>query len=138
MAIMIKEGTVLANNNGKLTVSVARSEACGACASKESCGQKEESIIEVYSADDLKKGDKVLLETNSSDVTKYSIYVYILPVAMMIIGALVPNLFLKNSGIDLNLITLISVILFMLLSFVIVKHIDSNLKNDNVMKVRKI
>ena len=138
MPMMIKEGTVLDNKNGKLTVSVARSEACGSCAAKGSCGQKEESIIEVFSADDLKKGDKILLETNSSDVTKYSIYVYILPVAMMVVGALLPNLFLKNTSMDLNLLTLISVILFMLLSFVIVKNIDSNLKNDNVMKVRKI
>lgn len=138
MPMMIKEGTVIDNNNGKLTVSVAKSEACGACAAKESCGQKQESIIEVYSSDDIKKGDTILLETNSSDVTKYSIYVYILPVAMMVVGALLPNLLFKNTSMDLNLITLISVILFMLISFVIVKKIDSSLKNNNVMKVRKI
>ena len=138
MAMMIKEGTVLENNNGKLKVSVARNEACGACAAKGSCGQKEETIIEIFSADDIKKGDKIILETNSSDITKYSMYVYILPVIMIIIGALLPKLLLKGTGMDLNLLTLISIVLFMTLSFIIVKTIDNKIKNDNVMKVRKI
>ena len=34
MATMIKEGTVLENKNGNLTVSIPRNEACGACAAK--------------------------------------------------------------------------------------------------------
>ena len=138
MATMIKEGKVLENNNGNLIVSIARNEACGACAAKGSCGQKDETIIEVHSSDDLKKGDKVILESNSSDITKYSIYVYILPVGMIILGAVLPNLLLKNKGLDLNLITLLSIILFMTLSFIIVKSIDKKIKNDNVMKIRKI
>jgi positive regulator of sigma E, rseC/mucC len=138
MAMMIKQGTVLDNNNGKLTISVGRTEACGACASKESCGQKDETIIEAYSSDDINTGDKVILESRSQDITKYSIYVYVLPVALIVIGAALPNLLFKNSSIDVNLLTLISILVFFAISFVIVKKIDSKLKNNNVMKVRKI
>jgi|GEM_PF-1140005 positive regulator of sigma E, rseC/mucC len=138
MAMMIKQGTVLDNNNGKLTISVGRTEACGACASKDTCGQKDETIIEAYSSDDINTGDKVILESRSQDITKYSIYVYVLPVALIVIGAALPNLLFKNSSIDVNLLTLISILVFFAISFVIVKKIDSKLKNNNVMKVRKI
>ncbi|WP_394018217.1 SoxR reducing system RseC family protein [Anaerococcus cruorum] len=138
MTTMIKQGTVLENKNGHLTVSVARNEACGSCAAKGSCGQKEETIIELFSPDDIKVGDKVMLETRSSDITKYSMYVYVLPVVMMVVGAIIPNLFLKNSGYDINLLTLISIIVFFAISFMIIKGIDKKLANDNVMKVRKL
>lgn len=138
MAMMIKQGTVLDNNNGKLTISVGRTEACGACALKDTCGQKDETIIEAYSSDDINTGDKVILESRSQDITKYSIYVYVLPVALIVIGAALPNLLFKNSSIDVNLLTLISILVFFAISFVIAKKIDSKLKNNNVMKVRKI
>lgn len=137
MSNLVKEGTVLSNTNGKLQVSVPRNEACGACAAKGSCGQKGETIIEVFSHEDINVGDKVLLESKSKDITKYSIYVYILPVFMMIIGAVLPNIFLKDSAIDLNLLTLISIAIFLLISFLIVKNIDRNMKDDTVLKVRK-
>ena len=101
-------------------------------------GQKSETIIEIFSADDIKKGDRILLESKSSDITKYSMYVYILPVVLMILGALLPNLLLKDKGLDLNLLTLLSIVIFMALSFFIVKGIDRKIKDNNVMKVRKI
>ncbi|MBM0045738.1 SoxR reducing system RseC family protein [Anaerococcus sp. mt242] len=138
MTTMIKEGTVLENKNGHLTVSVARNEACGACAAKGSCGQKEDTLIELFSSDDIKVGDKVILETRSSDITKYSMYVYVLPVVMIVIGAILPNLFLKNTGYDINLLTLLSIIIFFAISFIIIKGIDKNLANNSVMKVRRI
>ncbi|WP_297281131.1 SoxR reducing system RseC family protein [uncultured Anaerococcus sp.] len=138
MTTMIKEGTVLKNNNGKLTISVARSEACGACAAKETCGKKEETIIEVFSADNISSGDKVLLESKSQDITKYSIYVYVFPVVMIVLGALLANTFFKNSGVDVNLITLLSILVFFAISIAVVKTIDNRLKNKSVMKVRKI
>ena len=138
MTTMIKEGTVLENKNGHLTVSVARNEACGSCAAKGSCGQKEDTLIELFSSDDIKVGDKVILETRSSDITKYSMYVYVLPVVMIVIGAILPNLFLKNTGYDINLLTLLSIIIFFAISFIIIKGIDKNLANNSVMKVRRI
>lgn len=138
MTMMIKHGTVLENKNGNLLVSVTRNEACGSCAAKGSCGQKEETIIELFSPDDIEVGDKVILESRTSDITKYSMYVYVLPVVMMVIGAVLPNVFLKNSGYDVNLLTLLSIIIFFAISFLIIKAIDKNLASDNVMKVRKI
>lgn len=137
MSNLVKEGTVISNTKGKLQVSVPRNEACGACAAKGSCGQKGETIIEVFSHDDINVGDKVILESKSKDITKYSIYVYILPVFMMILGAVLPNIFLKDSAIDLNLLTLLSIAIFLLISFLIVKNIDRNMKDNTVLKVRK-
>ncbi|MDU2598471.1 SoxR reducing system RseC family protein [Anaerococcus sp.] len=138
MTQMIKLGKVLENNNGHLVVSVARNEACGSCAAKGTCGKKEETIIEVYSTEDVKVGDNIIIESRSSDITKYSIYVYVLPVVMMVIGAVLPSILFKNTGYDINLITLLSVIVFFAISFIIIKAIDKNLAHQNVMKVRKV
>lgn len=138
MALMTKQGVVLSNNNGNLKVMVERNEACGACASKESCTQRQDTIIEVYSTEDFSSGDRILLTSDSADITKFSLYVYVLPVLMMILGAALPNIFLKNTSYDINLITLISALAFLFISFAIAKSLDNKLKGQNVMRVRKI
>lgn len=138
MALMIKQGVVLENNNGKLQVMVERMEACGSCASKESCGQRQDTIIELYSTEDFQKGDRIILTSDSRDITKFSMYVYVFPVIMMILGAALPQIFFKNTTYDLNLITLFSVILFIVISFIVIKGIDKKIRSENVMRVRKI
>lgn len=57
---------------------------------------------------------------------------------MILIGAVLPNVFLKNTSIDMNLLTLLSVIVFLSISLVFVKRLDNKVKNRNIMKVRKI
>ena len=138
MALMIKQGQVLENNNGHLQVMIERMEACWSCAIKESCSQSEETIVELYSTDDLKKGDKVILTSDSKDITKFSMLVYVFPVIMMVIGAAIPQLFLQNSNLDINLLSLLFVLGFLAISFAIVKGVDKKIKDETVMKVRKI
>lgn len=138
MTMMIKMGTVVENNNGNLVVKVGRQEACGSCAIKDSCGQKEDTFINVQSSEDISKGDRVLVQSDSSDITKYSIYVYILPVVMMVVGAIIPNVFMKNASMDINTLTLLFVGAFLLVSLMIVKALDGRIKDQNVVKVRKV
>lgn len=138
MALMTKQGIVLSNDNGNVKVMIQRNEACGSCASKDSCTQKQDTIVEVYSTEDISTGDRIVLTTNSSDITKFSLYVYVLPVLMMILGAAVPNILLKNTTYDMNLLTLISSIIFLLISYLIAKGLDKKVRGQNVMRVRKV
>ena len=138
MTTMTKEGVVVENNKGNLLVSVMRNEACGSCAANGTCGQKKETLIKIFCPDDIKVGDKVKLESKASDINKYSIYVYIFPVIMMVLGAFLANLFFKNTNYDLNLMTLLFVTIFLLISFLLVKKLDSKIKSKEIMKVRKI
>lgn len=137
MTMMIKTGTVVSNDNGNLLIKVAKQEACGACAVKDSCGQKEDTMINVRSSEDIKPGDTVIVQSNSADVTKYSLYVYILPVVMMIIGAVIPNVFLKNTSMDINTLTLLFIGVFLVISFGIIKAIEGKVQDQNIVKVRK-
>lgn len=133
-----KEGIVLDNNKGHLTVQIFRNGACGSCSASGSCAESKTTEIELFTHENIKKGDRVMIEGSSSDVTKLTAIVYIFPVVMILIGAILPNIFLKNTGIDLNLLTLLSVLVFLLISLVFVKGLDSKVKDRNVMKVRKI
>ncbi|MDY2927172.1 SoxR reducing system RseC family protein [Anaerococcus sp.] len=132
-----KEGIVIDNNKGNLKVQIFRNGACGACAAKGSCAEKKTTEIELFSHEDLKKGDRVIIEGSSSEVSKLTATVYIVPVAMMLVGALIPNIFLKNTAMDINLLTLLSVVIFFAISMIFIKKLDKNVKNKNMMRVRK-
>ncbi|MDU2585072.1 MAG: SoxR reducing system RseC family protein [Anaerococcus prevotii] len=132
-----KEGIVIDNNKGNLKVQIFRNGACGACAAKGSCAEKKTTEIELFSYEDLKKGDRVIIEGSSSEVSKLTATVYIVPVAMMLVGALIPNIFLKNTTMDINLLTLLSVVIFFAISMIFIKKLDKNVKNKNMMRVRK-
>lgn len=133
-----KEGIVLDNNKGHLTIQIFRNGACGSCSASGSCAESKTTEIELFTHENIKKGDRVMIEGSSNDVTKLTAVVYIFPVVMILVGAILPNVFLKNTGIDLNLLTLISVLVFLLISLVFVKGLDSKVKDRNIMKVRKI
>lgn len=133
-----KEGIVIDNNKGNLKVQIFRNGACGACAAKGSCAEKKTTEIELFSYEDLKKGDRVIIEGSSSEVSKLTATVYIVPVVMMLIGALIPNIFLKNASMDINLLTLISVAIFFAISIIFMKKLDKKVKNKNMMRVRKV
>lgn len=132
-----KEGIVIDNNKGNLKVQIFRNGACGACAAKGSCAEKKTTEIELFSYEDLKKGDRVIIEGSSSEVSKLTATVYIVPVVMMLMGALIPNIFLKNTSMDINLLTLISVAIFFAISILFMKKLDKNVKNKNMMRVKK-
>lgn len=132
-----KEGIVLENDKGNLTVQIFRNGACGACAAKGSCAEKKTTEIQVFSYEDIKKGDKVIIEGSSNEVTKLTAVVYIFPVIMMLIGAIIPNVFLKNTRLDLNLLTLIFVVIFLVISIYFIKKLDKKVKDKNLMRVRK-
>lgn len=134
---MTKEGMVLENNNGKLKIQVDRTGACGSCAAASSCVEKKSSIIEVFSADNIHEGDKVILESDADKINKLSALVYIFPAIMLLVGIAAPHYFLKNSNLDTNLVTLFSVIIMLALSVIIIRNFDKKVCKEKLMTVRK-
>ena len=135
---MTKEGLVLENNNGNLKIKVDRNSACGSCAASGSCAERKTTIIEIFSADNINKGDKVILESDAEEINKISALVYIIPVILVMIGALAPSFLLKDTGYDINLISLGSVIFMLALSVLYIKRLDKGAKKEKLMKVRKV
>ena len=135
---MTKEGLVLENNNGNLKIKVDRNSACGSCAASASCAERKTTIIEVFSADNINKGDKVILESDADEISKISALVYIIPAILVMLGAILPSMLLKNTGYDTNLISLGSVILMLALSILYIKRLDKGSKKEKFIKVRKV
>ncbi|WP_311491952.1 SoxR reducing system RseC family protein [uncultured Anaerococcus sp.] len=135
---MTKEGLVLENNNGNLKIKVDRNSACGSCAASGSCAERKTTIIEIFSADNINKGDKVILESDADEINKISALVYIIPVILVMIGAIAPSFLLKNTGYDTNLISLGSVVFMLALSVLYIKRLDKGAKKEKLMKVRKV
>lgn len=135
---MTKEGLVLENNNGNLKIKVDRNSACGSCAASGSCAERKTTIIEIFSADNINKGDKVILESDADEINKISALVYIIPVILVMIGAIAPSFLLKNTGYDTNIISLGSVVFMLALSVLYIKRLDKGAKKEKLMKVRKV
>lgn len=135
---MTKEGLVLENSNGNLKIKVDRNSACGSCAASASCAERKTTIIEVFSADNINKGDKVILESDADEISKISALVYIIPAILVMLGAILPSMLLKNTGYDTNLISLGSVILMLALSILYIKRLDKGSKKEKLIKVRKV
>lgn len=135
---MTKEGLVLENNNGNLKIKVDRNSACGSCAASGSCAERKTTIIEIFSADNINKGDKVILESDAEEINKISALVYVIPVILVMIGAIAPSFLLKDTGYDINLISLGSVIFMLALSVLYIKRLDKGAKKEKLMKVRKV
>ena len=135
---MTKEGLVLENNKGNLKVMVDRNSACGGCAASGSCAERKTTIVEIFSAENINKGDRVVLESDADKINKISAMVYIIPVVLVMIGALAPSYLLKDSVYDTNLISLGLVILMLGISVLFIKMLDKNSKKDQLMRIRKI
>ena len=135
---MTKEGLVLENNNGNLKIKVDRNSACGSCAASGSCAERKSTVVEIFSADNINKGDKVILESDANEINRISALVYVIPLILVMIGAVAPHYLLKNSGYDTNIISLVAVVVMLALSVLYIKNLDKNAKKEKLMKVKKI
>lgn len=135
---MTKEGLVLENNNGNLKIKVDRNSACGSCAASGSCAERKTTIVEIFSADNINEGDKVILESDADEINRISALVYVIPLILVMIGAVSPHYLLKNSGYDTNIISLVAVVVMLALSVLYIKNLDKNAKKEKLMKVKKI
>lgn len=137
MEIISKKGIVVENNNGNVKVMVQRDSGCGSCSTCGGCEVKP-SYYSTFTNDDLKPGDFVFLDTDAKSVNKVSYFTYLFPVSMMILGAILANTVFSNIGFDENLLTLLFLVAFLLISLLILRIYDKGYKNRNLITIRKI
>ncbi|TJX65665.1 hypothetical protein E8P77_09610 [Soehngenia saccharolytica] len=127
-------------DNGMVELEVQRNAACGDC---KACGNSSESskhIVILKDTINAQPGDKVLLSTESKNILKYTLIVYAIPFAFLIIGmilgyyvALTYNLY------DADIFSFILGMFFLGVSYLILKLIDNKYfkNNDNILKISK-
>ncbi|MDY3005453.1 SoxR reducing system RseC family protein [Anaerococcus sp. AGMB00486] len=137
MEIISKKGIVVENNNGNVKVMIQRDSGCGSCSTCGGCEVKP-SYYTTFTNDDLNPGDFVFLDSDVKTVNKVSYLTYLFPVSMMTIGAILANTVFSNKGFDENLLTLLFIVGFLLISLIILRVYDKRYKNKNLIKIRKI
>jgi sigma-E factor negative regulatory protein RseC len=86
------------DDDGKVIVEVNRSSACAGCHEKSACGVHEEGTLamEIAGQNHLKVGDVVEIEISRGEFYKSLLVVYIAPLVVIILSALIANAITDN------------------------------------------
>lgn len=123
-------------------VEVRRISGCGGGCS--SCGggcDVPNITVSLKNLIQAKEGDYVEIKGKADTIIKYALIVYMIPFAMLILGIILGMALFKSNGIvNYETYGFLSGLIFLGVSFLIVKRIDSSIKkkNENAMEMVKI
>ncbi|HOK62787.1 MAG TPA: SoxR reducing system RseC family protein [Soehngenia sp.] len=127
-------------DNGMIELEIKRNSACGDC---KACGNSSESnkhIIILKDTINAQPGDTVLLSTESKNILKYTLIVYAIPFAFLIIGMILGYYLSSTYNLyDADIFSFILGMLFLAFSYLILRLIDNKYykNNDNILKISK-
>lgn len=128
----MKEQGVVSRVISKNLVEVAfkRTEACEKC---QMCHNLEEGMVGIESVNEMgaKMGDIVEIEIPSGEVVKGSLVVFLVPILLLIFGYLLGALLNEFTGV-------VSAILFLLLSFFVIRWYDRNVQQKEALRAKII
>lgn len=135
-------GLVRSRNNGEIELEIKRTSACGGnCGG---CGSSCDStghIVNLPNRVNAKVGDLVEIKGDSSSLLKYTAFVYIIPLIFLVIGTVLGTVYFGGKNLEHHeLLSLLSGIVFLVLSVLVVRAIDRKVKADGteVLTVTKI
>lgn len=137
MAIVRKKAMVVGKNDENIKLMFYKDQACSSCQSCSGCNMKPHFITVKKAEGDFEIGDNVFVVSNTSKLFKSTITLYLFPVLMLVLGAIVPRLFPVFKSQNMDLITLISIIIFFILSLVIIKIIDGLSASQSGLDIEK-
>ena len=136
---MITENGIVTDVNSSLAwIRTIRSGTCASCSSKDSCGTshhgQKEMVLAVKNTLHVAKGDHVVigLETKSLLVVTFLLYVF--PVLLLIIGALIGNSLAPYFHINPSLLSLVLGILFFGAAFLMLRKKGRSLSTREAYK----
>ncbi len=126
----------------KIELEVRRVSGCGSgcnsCSS--SCEVAPHNII-LPNKLNAKVGDFVEVKGEVGNILKYTFIVYMIPFAAVILGIILGNSYFKNNGYSAyELLSFLTGIIFLALSYFIIKIIDNRIskKNESVISAVRI
>lgn len=130
---MEQVGFVVSINEDMARVVVGRSSACGENCS--SCGSNcniHDVVLEIKNTLGAKTGDYVELKARTSQILKSAIIVYLFPLLAMIAGIVGGINFFESAGYaSYETYGFIVGLLFLGLSYIVLKVVDRKIKKDN-------
>lgn len=133
-------GFVKSITGDKVEVEVTRISGCGEnCGSCSGCDMGHSLLLK--NNINAKVGDKVLITGETKDILKYTILVYIFPLASLILGIVAGSQYLKPRGVENHELFGFGLgIILMAISYFIVRKYDDKLesKDDDAIKITEI
>lgn len=139
---MKQTGHVLNVDKNKVEVEIKRISSCGGGCN--TCGGSCDAssiVVSMENTVDAKVGDYVEINAKPKNIIKYALIVYMIPFFMLIIGiTLGMGLFQYKNINNYETYGLLIGLIFLIISFFIVKRIDRNIekKDDNTMEIIRI
>ena len=114
--------------NGYAKVECVSKSACGSCASADNCGNSAIAKafptrvhqFQVKLTEDVEVGDQVELALNAKNMLQSAVFVYLVPIAMLIIGAALGKL-ITMQGVAGEWIIAVSTLMGLALGFLLVR-----------------
>lgn len=120
--------------NNKIVVEFVRQSACGeSCATcNAKCAESEVEFLEFNNNISAKQGDLVRIKNNEKSILSYKFLVYGLPLLLFMVStSFAYFIFNKYSINSKDLMSLIVGIISLVISFIIIKSVDSKYKKNN-------
>lgn len=135
--MITENGIVTTADKTSAWIRTVRSGACEHCASKNSCGTVQEQkahIIQVNNTLNVTSGDHVVIGLKTSPMMYLTFLLYVFPIIMMIIGALIGDTFSEQFNMNPSVSSVITGFLFFGLSFYFIQKKNNALSENNDFK----
>ena len=136
--MVTENGIVIEANASLAQIRGTRSGSCQSCSSKNTCGISEKSdkevIVTVKNTLNVQKGDYVVVGMKSSPFLIVAFLLYVFPIILMIIGALIGNKISLSMGQSSALLSVLTGALFFILSYVFIRRKSKTLSDHEAYK----
>lgn len=136
-----EEGIVTKVNSTTAWVTTIKSSACESCAAKSSCStlaSGEEMKVEAINTSGATVGDRVVIYFETSSLLKLSFFLYIFPILIMLVGALIGHKIAPFFNLDRSVFSAVCGFLFFFLAFLFIKSKGRKLSKKNQYKPKII
>lgn len=136
-----EEGIVTKINSTTAWVTTIKSSACESCAAKSSCStlaSGEEMKVEAINTSGATVGDRVVIYFETSSLLKLSFFLYIFPILIMLVGALIGHKIAPFFNLDRSVFSAVCGFLFFFLAFLFIKSKGRKLSKKNQYKPKII
>ncbi|MFH2093556.1 MAG: SoxR reducing system RseC family protein [Pseudomonadota bacterium] len=123
--MITENGVVTQTDSAMAYVKTIRSGACESCSSKNSCGtanSQKEQIVIVKNTLNVEKGDHVIIGLNTRPILFLTFLLYVFPIILLIIGAVIGNNMASLVHMDPSLLSMLIGFSFFGLAFYFIRR----------------
>lgn len=134
---MEQVGFVRSIGNGNAELEVRRASGCGSCNGCAGGCEEKTHVVTLKNTIDAKVGDLVELTGESKSILKYMFIIYMIPFVFLIAGIVLGDRYFKSIGNqNYELLSFGTGVLFLVVSFFIVRIIDKGIAKSNKETIR--